>query len=101
MKLPLSYGLDKRFKDNLEFRAEPIDDPFANCPSGGHAFPTLVGTQEGAPMRAELPRSELFDRKLGKIIVIARGQESETVGEHTYLTKVRWVVTFERKGKRR
>jgi hypothetical protein len=101
VKLPLRYGLEKRLKDNLELRAQPIDDPFRNCPSGGHAFPTLVGTREGAPMPAALPRSELFDRKLGKIIVIARGQESETVGENTYLTKTRWVVTFERKVSRR
>lgn len=101
VKLPLSYGLDKRLKDNLDLRAVPIDDPFANCPSGGSSFPTLVGTNEGGPIRAELPKSELFDRKLGKIIVIARGQESETAGEHTYLTKTRWVVTFERMGVRR
>ena len=101
VKLPLSYQLASRRKDQLALRAEPIDDPFANCPSGGSAFPTLVGTQEGGPMRADLPRSELFNRKLGKIIVIARGQESETAGEHIYLTKVRWVVTFERVGKRR
>ncbi|HEX5910153.1 MAG TPA: hypothetical protein VFY44_06635 [Thermoleophilaceae bacterium] len=101
VKLPLSYGLGTRGKDNLDLRAEPIQDPFLNCPSGGSAFPTLVGTREGGPMPAALPRSELFDRKLGKIIVIARGQESETVGEHTYLTKTRWVVTFERKVNRR
>ena len=101
VKLPLAYQLGTRGKDHLALRAVPIQDPFLNCPSGGSAFPTLVGTREGAPMPAALPRSELFDRKLGKIIVIARGQESETAGEHTYLTKVRWVVTFERVGKRR
>ena len=47
-------------------------------------------------MKAELPRGELFDNRLGKIIVIARGKESETSGEHTYVTTIRWVVTFER-----
>ncbi|HYI35835.1 MAG TPA: hypothetical protein VEX39_04485 [Thermoleophilaceae bacterium] len=101
VKLPLEFQGGTRVKDHLGLRAESIKDPFLNCPSGGSAFPTLVGTREGAPMPAALPRSELFDRKLGKIIVIARGQESETVGEHTYLTKTRWVVTFERKVKRR
>jgi hypothetical protein len=47
-------------------------------------------------MRAELPRGELFDASLGRIIVIARGRESETAGEHTYVTTTRWVVTFDR-----
>ncbi len=100
VKLPLEYSWSGPGRDHLALRAVPIQDPFRNCPSGGSAFPTLVGTREGAPMPAALPRGELFDRKLGKIIVIARGQESETVGEHTYLTKTRWVVTFERKVKR-
>jgi hypothetical protein len=26
--------------------------------------------------------------------VIARGSESETAGEHTYRTRIRWEVTF-------
>ena len=73
-----------------------VDDPFRNCPSGGHSFPTLVRTDEGAHMRTELPREELFDRSLGKIILVARGKESETAGEHTFLTTIRWVVTFTR-----
>ena len=47
-------------------------------------------------MRTELPREELFDRSLGKIILVARGKESETAGEHTFLTTIRWVVTFMR-----
>ncbi len=101
LKFPLRYRLAGKPKDSLDFEPIPIDDPFGNCHAGGHSFPTLVKTNEGQHMSARLPRSELFNRKLGKIIVIARGQESETVGEHTYVTKVRWVVTFERKGKRR
>ncbi len=93
---PLSYRLLAKPRDQLDFRPAFVDDPFKNCPSGGSSFPTLVRTSEGREMRTELPRRELFDHSLGKIIVIARGRESETAGEHTYLTTIRWVVTFER-----
>jgi hypothetical protein len=95
--LPLSYRLLARPRDQLDLQPSVLDeDPFANCPSAGTAFPTLVTTNEGEPMRAELPRGELFDASLGRIIVIARGRESETAGEHTYVTTSRWVVTFDR-----
>jgi hypothetical protein len=93
---PLSYRLAAKPKDQLDFRPGFIDDVFKNCPSGGYSFPTLVNTKEGEYMRTELPREELFDKSLGKIIVIARGKESETSGEDTYVTTIRWVVTFER-----
>ena len=92
----LSYRLNAKPKDQLDLRPGFVDDPFRNCPSGGHSFPTLVRTDEGAHMRTELPREELFDRSLGKIILVARGKESETAGEHTFLTTIRWVVTFTR-----
>ena len=98
VQFPLSYRLAAKPKDQLDFRPEFIDDVFKNCPSGGYSFPTLVNTNEGEYMRTELPREELFDKSLGKIIVIARGKESETSGEHTYVTTTRWVVTFERLG---
>ena len=101
VKLPLAYRLAAKPKDQLEIRPSFIDDPFKNCPSGGYSFPTLVNTKEGEHLRSDLPREELFDKSLGKIIVIARGKESETAGEHTYVTTSRWVITFERLRKRR
>ncbi len=96
LALTLGYQLGGKAKDHLDLRPEHGNDPFRNCPSGGAAFPTLVHSSEGAPMRAQLPRGELFDKRLGKIIVIARGSESETSGEHTYRTSTRWEVTFRR-----
>ena len=100
LKFPLSYRLAAKPKDQLDFRPGFIDDPFKYCPSGGYAFPTLVRTNQGDEMRTELPREELFDKSLGKIIVIARGKETQTSGEDTYTTTIRWVVTFERIRKR-
>ncbi|MDQ3644551.1 MAG: hypothetical protein M3356_03460 [Actinomycetota bacterium] len=41
-------------EDQHDFRPEFVDDPFANCPSGGSSFPTLVRTNEGREMRTEL-----------------------------------------------
>lgn len=96
VKFPVAYRLAAKPKDQLDFSPSFIDDPFKNCPSGGYAFPTLVTTNEGEYMRSELPREELFDKSIGKIIVIARGKETETKGDHTYVTTSRWVVTFER-----
>lgn len=94
--LTVGYQLGGDAKDDLDLRPEMIDDPFRNCPSGGEAFPVLVHSNEGARMKAELPRGELFDKRLGKIIVIARGKESVTSGEHTYVSRTRWEVTFRR-----
>jgi hypothetical protein len=95
--LPLAYRVGARPRDQLDLQATVLDEgPFANCPSAGTAFPTLVNTNEGEWVRAELPREELFDSAHGRIIVIARGRESETAGEHTYVTQTRWVVTFDR-----
>jgi hypothetical protein len=100
--LPLAYRLTARPRDQLDLQPSVMDeDPFVNCPSAATAFPTLVHTNEGEGMRTDLPRGELFDASLGRIIVIARGRESEAVGEHTYLTTTRWVVTFDRLKKRR
>jgi hypothetical protein len=99
VKFPLAYRLAAKPKDQLEFRPGFVDDVFKNCPSGGYSFPTLLVTNEGEHVRSDLPRDELFDDKLGKIIVIVRGKESETKGEHTFVTTSRWVVTFERIGK--
>jgi hypothetical protein len=96
VSLPLAYRLAAKPKDQLDLAPEVIDDPFANCPSAGTAFPTLVHTKDGEHMRTELPRAELFDPSLGRIVVIARGSESETAGEHTYRTRIRWEVTFVR-----
>jgi hypothetical protein len=102
VRLPMAFRLRATPRDQLDLRPGMIDDPFANCPSGGSAFPTLVRTNEGEELRTELPRSELFDASLGRIIVIARGRESETAGEDTYLTTIRWVITFDRiRGRRR
>jgi hypothetical protein len=101
VKLPVAYRLPAKPDDQLELRPEVIADPFKNCPSGGRSFPSLVGTDADREMLTELPREELFDRSLGKIIVIARGKESQTAGEDTYLTTTRWVVSFERLGTRR
>ena len=101
VEFPLDYRLSAKPKDQLDFRPGFVNDPFKYCPSGGHSFPTLVRTNGGEFMRTELPREELFDKSLGKIIVIARGKEAESAGEHTYVTTIKWVVTFTRLGGKR
>lgn len=97
LKTRLDYALASRVRDNLEVRAENADSPFRYCPSGGTAFPQLLNTSDGKPMNLRLPRSELFNRKLGKIILVGRAKETQAAGEHTYTTTTRWVITLVRR----
>jgi hypothetical protein len=101
MKMPVSYKLAVKPKEQIDLRTEPIDDPFRRCPAGGYSFPSLMQSNNGELIRTDLPSDELFDEKLGKIIVIARGKEQETTGDGRWVTTVRWVVTFERIGGRK
>lgn len=68
---------------------------YANCPGG--AFPELLEERTGGfPIAAELPNSELFDRKIGKLITIARGTRDYVLHEYEETTTVRWEITLRR-----
>jgi hypothetical protein len=91
------YKLASRVRDTLEVSATDGDDPFQRCPSGGVSFPTLANKYDGRPMSLRMPRGELFNRKLGKIILIGRAREQKQDGEHRYVTTTKWVITLVRK----
>jgi hypothetical protein len=65
--------------------------PFRNCPVYGPGFPELL-----APVPARLPARELFDRSIGKEIVLGRGHRHETAAGITVDTRLRWSLTLER-----
>ena len=77
----------------------PIFQPFKNCPGGGVSFPSILTTKtNGKPIFSELPPKELFDKKLGKIIVLGKGKKVEDkpgLGIHRNTT-VEWEVELRR-----
>ena len=91
------YQLASKVRDTLNVNATEGEDPFQRCSGGGVSFPTLANKNKGRPMDLRLPRRELFDRKLGKIILIGRAREEKRDGEYQYLTTTKWVITMVRK----
>ena len=74
-----------------------VNDPFRNCGGGTQGFPHMLRTQTDNTIIAEqLPRGELFDKKLGKIIVIARGKRVQKGEETLDTASIRWEGTFKR-----
>ena len=73
--------------------------PFVNCPVGGVGFPQLLTTNSKyKPIVAELPAKELFDKKLGEIIVRGAGKQVEkkpAIGIDRTAT-IEWEVTLHR-----
>jgi hypothetical protein len=72
-------------------------DPFKNCGPGTQGYPHMLRTQTDNTIIAEqLPRDELFDKKIGKIIVIARGKRVQKGSETLDTASIRWEATFKR-----
>lgn len=73
-------------------------DPFANCRNpGAGAFPFIPeSTTAGKRISAELPKSELFDRSIGKIITIARGKWRHKITDYFSETEQRWEISLVR-----
>jgi hypothetical protein len=72
---------------------------FYNCGSG--AFPNLLDYEYGQPIVSELPPKELFDKKIGKLIVIGGGVDDLPMPETKQRTEAHWEITFTRKGKKK
>jgi hypothetical protein len=75
------------------------DDPFANCPVGGYAFPVLLTTNtKGQAIRGKVKPKWFFDRRYDIIVVHGAGKKIEKkplIGIDRTAT-VEWTVTFER-----
>jgi hypothetical protein len=71
--------------------------PFANCPTGGYAFPRLLTQDsEGEQIGQKLPAEDLF--RHGKSIVIARGvnRSPRPDAEQWHYASIRWTASFTR-----
>jgi hypothetical protein len=72
-------------------------DPFTNCPVLGTAFPELQDLDTNLqPIVARIPAGDLFDRSIGKHIVIARGKRAVDNAGDVWTTKLRFEVTLTR-----
>ena len=97
MKAALDYSFAKPY-GWIQARSEgSTDDPFRNCGPGTQGYPHLLSqTANGSRIASELPRNELFDKSIGKIIVIGRGKSVQK-GEETFdSASIRWEATFTR-----
>jgi len=91
----IGYVDEKR--DLLGFESTEGTDPFQNCSAGLDSFPNLIETDGRANViGTELPPSELFDEKLGKLILIGKGRRTDAGMTYTALTDVRWEITLKR-----
>jgi len=95
---PVALAYDSYFKDSITLTSAGTVGPlFYNCGHG--TFPDLLERDELAvPIKSELPYKELFDRKLGKLIVIGHGDYDLSLADYNEKTEVHWEVTFVRKG---
>jgi hypothetical protein len=94
--LALSVGYYKR--DRIEIvqpSSSEAKDPFRSC--GGGKFPFLLGGESfGRSGAAELPARQVFDKRIGKLITIGRGNERIAGGESYDRTDIRWELSLKR-----
>ena len=97
MKASLDYSLAKPY-GWIQPRSEgSIDDPFRNCGPGTQGYPHLLSQKaNGSRIASELPRDELFDKSIGKLIVIGRGKSVQKGDETFDEASIRWEATFKR-----
>jgi hypothetical protein len=95
---PVALAYDSYFKDSITLTSAGAIEPlFYNCGHG--TFPDLLERNEVAmPIMSELPYKELFDKKIGKLIVIGHGDYDLPLADYSEKTEVHWEVTFVRKG---
>ncbi len=85
-------------REQLQLSGPALLQPlFQVCPAAGATFPPLASRDHILrPIGATLPPRELFDRRLGKLIVIAKETFHQRFGGTTYVTTVRWEATLRR-----
>jgi hypothetical protein len=84
-------------KLSLDGGLMPGTPVFSNCKLLGTGAPTLLSTDSSfRPIASKFPRREVFDKSLGKVIVIGRGKQVRTDAETTDTTRIRWEATFVR-----
>ena len=94
---PWWLSVDYYRKDHVELQPEDIagSDLFERC--GNARWPYLLnGESFGKRQSAELPKGELFDPKIGKLITIGSGNHSIVGPESDEDTQIRWELSLTR-----
>jgi hypothetical protein len=93
LKLRLSFVPSRR--DGGIWMQSDFFTLYKNCPLLGPGFPEiLTSNTNGKPVTAKIPAKDLFDRSVGKHIVIARGEQTAKDAETDRTTSVRWEITL-------
>lgn len=94
---PWWLSVDYYAKDRIELQPEDIagSDLFERCGNGTWPY-LLNGEWFGKRQSADLPKSELFDPKIGKLITIGSGNHSIVGPEGHEDTKIRWELSLTR-----
>lgn len=94
-KLGLEYLSERR--EIVGFYDTDGTDPYNNCPGGINLFPFMPFADGNAePVGSELPRTELFDDKIGKLILIGKGQYKDLGMTYSSIVDLRWELTLKR-----
>lgn len=95
-KIGISYSYNRR--DRIQASSAYMADRFRNCRGSAGGFPYLLAENgpNRRPVFAEVPKEEIFDPSIGKIITIARGHYRHKIPGYFYDSTVRWELTFER-----
>ena len=96
---PWYLGFDYVKKGKVELQPEDNagSDPFERCGTG--MFPRLLGADSfGKSQVADLPTSEVFDPKIGKLITIGTGDQDLPTPEGGDATTLRWELSLTRLG---
>ncbi len=99
---PWWMTVDYYKRDHIELQPEDNAGrgPYERC--GGGEFPFMMsGETFGKRSSAELPASELFDRKIGKLITIGAGSQNLPLPEGHTKTTIRWELSLTRTGKKK
>ena len=97
MRASVGYSLARPF-GRIEVSSDgEANSPFRNCPGGTQGMPQLLTRKtDGSPITSDLPREELFDKKIGKLIVIGRGRRVQKGDETLDTASIRWELTLRR-----
>jgi hypothetical protein len=72
-------------------------EPFRNCGANGVYFPTLLDhDSRGRPIASAWPVDEVFDRGVGKTILIGRGRKVSQDATSKQVSTIRWEATLRR-----
>jgi hypothetical protein len=84
-------------RPGIVLRNGKLLDFYENCPLLGTAFPQLQDVDTSLePIVAAIPAKDLFDRSIGKHIIVGRGKRSVDNSGDQWTTKLRFEVTLTR-----